>query len=113
MQTEMTDSANPSARQDESAVAASSSAKAATAGGVGAAILGTLAKLTPLKWLFMLLPVIAVLPAAFLQWVLLQMDLRNFRDHEGFRARLFRDSSRRWFLRARQSGQGKLCRRQV
>ena len=34
------------------AVLASSSAKAATAGGIGAAIFGTLAKFTPFKWLF-------------------------------------------------------------
>ena len=78
-------------------VLASSSAKAATAGGLGATILGTLAKFTPFKWLFtffaflpLLLPVVMILPALFFQRWQRRDEQRNYRDAKGFRAGLHR-----------------------
>ena len=75
-------------------VLASSSAKA-TAGGVGATILGTLAKFTPFKWLFtfiplVIIPLIMVLPVLMwpaAQWLVRDAQ-RNYRDPKGFRASL-------------------------
>jgi RNA polymerase sigma-70 factor, ECF subfamily len=78
-------------------VLATSSAKAATAGGIGAAIFGTLAKFTPFKWLFaffafipLLLPVVMILPALFFQRWQRRDERRNYRDQKGFRANLHR-----------------------
>ena len=78
-------------------VLASSSAKAVTAGGIGAAIFGTLAKFTPFKWLFtlfafipLILPVIMILPGLFFQRWQRRDEQRNFRDPNGFRASLHR-----------------------
>ncbi len=78
-------------------VLASSSAKAATAGGIGATILGTLAKGTPFKWLFiflawlpLMLPAIMILPGLFFQRWQRRDEQRNFRDPKGFRASLHR-----------------------
>jgi RNA polymerase sigma factor (sigma-70 family) len=79
-------------------VLASSSAKAATAGGAGAAVLGALAKFGPVKWVFGLIPFTLLLPATLVNWLMMQEKLHNFRDQEGFRARLFRDSIRWWVL---------------
>ncbi|MEI8291568.1 MAG: sigma-70 family RNA polymerase sigma factor [Verrucomicrobiota bacterium] len=76
-------------------VLASSSAKAATAGSIGVTILGTLAKFTPFKWLFLFLawlplflPAIMILPGLFLQRWQRRDEQRNFRDQKGFRANL-------------------------
>jgi len=79
------------------AVLASSSAKA-TAGGVGATILGALAKFWPFKWLFtfvpLLLPLIMILPvmilpaAMFFHGWRMEDEKRNYRDAKGFRASL-------------------------
>ena len=77
-------------------VLASSSAKAATAGGAGATVLGALAKYGPVKWAFGYIPFI--LPAVLFNWLLMREELQNFRDKEGFRARLFRESARWWIL---------------
>lgn len=79
-------------------VLASSSAKAATAGGVGATILGALAKFGPVKWLFGFIPFTFLLPAILLNWLFVRAERKNFRDAKGFRARLFRESSRWWIL---------------
>lgn len=80
------------------AVLASSSAKA-TAGGVGATILGTLAKFTPFKWFFTFIPWVIIpllffslimqLPAALLfhGWRL-ENEQQNYRDPKGFRTSL-------------------------
>ena len=77
-------------------VLASSSAKA-TAGGVGATILGTLAKFTPFKWLstfilLVIIPLIMISPV--LMWPVAQWSMRdtqrNYRDPKGFRASLHR-----------------------
>ena len=72
-------------------VLASSSAKAATVGGSGAAFLGALAKLSPFKWL---LPfsavVIGVLPGMAFSSLVAKAEQRNFRDPEGFRAQMSR-----------------------
>lgn len=77
-------------------VLASSSAKAATAGGGGAAILGTLAKLSPLK---LLLPfsaaVVGVLPGMAFTALAGKAEQHNFRDPEGFRAQASRAMHRR------------------
>ncbi len=84
-------------------VLASSTAKAATAGGAGAGILGVLAKFTPFKWLFMflplLLPIIIMLPSYWMQQRRLRDELKNYRDAGGFRARLHQQSSRKFVLR--------------
>ena len=77
-------------------VLAASSAKAATAGGAGATVLGVLAKYGPVKWVLGFAPFILV--AAIFHWLLMREELQNFRDKEGFRARLFRESSRWWIL---------------
>jgi len=82
-------------------VLASSSAKAATAGGIGATILGTLAKFTPLKWLFMfapmIMPAIILLPGFFMQRWRLREELKNYRDPDGFRAKLHQQFGRKLF----------------
>jgi RNA polymerase sigma-70 factor (ECF subfamily) len=84
-------------------VLASSTAKAATAGGAGAGILGVLAKFTPFKWLFMflplLLPIIIMLPGYWMQQRRLRDELKNYRDTGGFRARLHQQSSKKFVLR--------------
>jgi RNA polymerase sigma factor (sigma-70 family) len=77
-------------------VLASSSAKAAT-GGVGAAVAGVLAKIGFTKWLLpfaSFFQFIIFLPMLALSWLFVRMELKNFRDQKGFRARLFRESSR-------------------
>ena len=74
-------------------VMGSSSAKAATAGGLGAAISGILAKIGLTKWLLplgSLFSFIALLPVLGVSWLMARLELSNFRDQEGFRARLFR-----------------------
>ncbi len=82
-------------------VLASSSAKAATASGASAAVAGALAKLGFTKWL---LPFAAFfsfvffLPMLLVSWMLARMELRNFRDQQGFRARLFRAEVKRRLL---------------
>jgi len=79
------------------AVMASSSAKVATAGGTGAAILSALAKFAPFKWLFsfipwVIIPLIMILPVTM--WpaarLLVRDAQRNYRDPKGFRASLHR-----------------------
>lgn len=75
-------------------VLASSSAKTATAGGIGATIFGTLVKLAPVKWVVSSFALLFFLPFVLFQWVLMRMELANFRDQKGFRARLFRENLR-------------------
>ncbi len=75
------------------AVLASASSKAATAGGAGAAIATFLAKLGFSKWLLpfaSFFSFIFFLPMLLFGWLYSRMELRNFRDRDGFRARLFR-----------------------
>ena len=77
-------------------VLASSSAKAAT-GGVGAAVASVLAKIGFTKWLLpfaSFFQFIIFLPMLAISWLLVRMELKNFRDQKGFRARLFRENSR-------------------
>jgi len=71
-------------------VLASSSAKAATVGGVGAAVTGTLSKFGFLKWLAGASMNLIMLPAFGLSWLFMRLDLQNFRERDGFRAKLFR-----------------------
>jgi len=81
------------------AVLASSSAKV-TAGGVGATILGALAKFTPFNWLFtfvpLLLPLLMIIPVMvwpaglFFHGWRMENEQRNYRDPKGFRASLHR-----------------------
>ncbi len=77
-------------------VLAASSAKAATAGGVGAAVTGALSKLGFLKWLASASFNLFLLPAFALSWLFMRLDLRNFRDRDGFRARLFQQNT--WLI---------------
>jgi RNA polymerase sigma-70 factor (ECF subfamily) len=82
-------------------VLASSSAKAATAGGAGAAVAAALAKLGLTKWLFpfaWLLSCVFVLPMLLVSWRLARLELDNFRDSSGFRARLYGAQSNRRIL---------------
>lgn len=82
-------------------VLASSSAKAATAGGVGATILGTLTKLAPIKWVFAIFPLLFALPVVLVSWLMLRAELANYRDAKGFRVRMFREDNLRrlvWML---------------
>ncbi|MDQ6630207.1 MAG: RNA polymerase sigma factor, partial [Verrucomicrobiota bacterium] len=76
-------------------VLASSSAKAATASGVGVMIFGTLAKFTPFKWLFaffafipLVFPLVMILPGLFFHRWRMRDEQQNYRDAKGFRARL-------------------------
>ena len=74
-------------------VLASSSAKAATAG--GAVITGALAKIGLAKWLLplgSLFSFIIFLPNLLVGSLVVRLELKNFRDQDGFRARLFRAS---------------------
>jgi RNA polymerase sigma-70 factor (ECF subfamily) len=80
------------------AVLGSSSAKAATAGGVGTAVLGALAKFTPFKFLFLFLPFVTMLPGVWFSWLVWREQSRNYRDQEGFRARLFKTGMGRKFI---------------
>ncbi|SRR6266571_6716773 len=83
------------------AVLASASAKAA-AGGAGAAGASVLAKIGFTKWLLpftSFFSLIIFLPVLALSWLLVRMELKNFRDQKGFRARLFRERSRWWIPR--------------
>lgn len=79
-------------------LASSSSAKAAAVSGVGAAITGALAKFTPLKWVFPFFSLIGVLPILFFSWLFTRLELVNFRDQDGFRARIFRETVSRQIL---------------
>lgn len=76
-------------------VLTSASAKAATAGGLGATILGTLAKFTPFKWAFVFFPFLFALPTLLFSWLMLRAEAKNFRDAKGFRVRIFREDSLR------------------
>ena len=78
-------------------VLATSSAKAAMAGGIGATLWGALIKLAPIKWALSIFPLLLFLPFVLLQWVFMRAELNNFRDATGFRARLFRQNSR-WLI---------------
>jgi RNA polymerase sigma factor (sigma-70 family) len=77
-------------------VLASSSAKAATAGSAGAAITGALSKFGFLKWLAGASANLFMLPGLVLNWLFMRMDLGNFREQDGFRAKLFRRNT--WFI---------------
>ncbi len=83
-------------------ILASGPVKAAAAGGTGAALLGGLAKFTPLKWLFffipLCIPLISVLPGIFFYGWKARDDQKNFRDPTGFRARLHREAGRGWLI---------------
>lgn len=80
-------------------VLTSSSAKAVTG---GTTVLATLAKFTPLKWLFVVfpivLPAITILPAMLVHRWRMNQERKNFRDQAGFRARLYGKFDRRFFI---------------
>jgi RNA polymerase sigma factor (sigma-70 family) len=79
-------------------VLAASSAKAATG---GAAILGTLVKLAPFKWLLPFFAAgIGMLPTMAMSTAAARAERRNYRDPEGFRARMSQAIHRRilWVL---------------
>jgi RNA polymerase sigma-70 factor (ECF subfamily) len=67
-------------------VLGSSSAKAATA---GATALGALAKFAPFTFVLSFLPFLFMLPGFLVAWLAAREDASNYRDQEGFRARLF------------------------
>jgi RNA polymerase sigma-70 factor (ECF subfamily) len=76
-------------------VLASSSAKAATAGGtvavgVGAKILSVVGKTFLFSWFLPLISLIGVLPSLGFAWLFGRMERRNFRDSAGFRPQLHR-----------------------
>ncbi len=77
-------------------VLASSSAKAATGGGVGTAVTGALTKLGFLKWLAGASVNFFFFPAFVLNWLFMRLDLTNFRDRDGFRAKLFQQNT--WLI---------------
>jgi RNA polymerase sigma factor (sigma-70 family) len=78
------------------AVLTASSAKAATTGSLGAAVTGALSKFGFLKWLASASLNLFLLPAFALNWLVMRLDWENFRDREGFRARLFRQNT--WLI---------------
>lgn len=76
-------------------VLASSSAKAATAGGTvafgaSAKILPALGKSAVFAWLVPLISLLAHLPGMALAWFVSRKEQKNFRDADGFRPRLYR-----------------------
>ena len=76
-------------------VLASSSAKAATAGGtvavgVGAKILSVMGKTFLFSWLVPLISLVAMLPSLGFAWFIGRMEQRNFREADGFRPQLHR-----------------------
>lgn len=71
-------------------VLTSASAKAATAGGVGATALGALTKLAPFKWCLALFPFLFALPMILASWLAYRAELANFRDKQGFRVKMYR-----------------------
>jgi len=71
-------------------VLASSSAKAATASGIGATVFGAITKLTPFKWCFAFFPFLFALPMVLVSWLMYRAEIANFRDAQGFRVRMFR-----------------------
>ena len=77
-------------------VLASSSAKAATASGAGAVVTGALSKLGFLKWMAGAFANLFILPGLAMSWFFMRLDLHNFRDRDGFRARLFRQNT--WLI---------------
>jgi RNA polymerase sigma-70 factor (ECF subfamily) len=79
-------------------VLTSSSAKAATAGGVGATVLSALAKFSPLKWFFAFIPLVTILPGLIFNWWFMRAERRNYRDSGGFRATLHRQFYQRALL---------------
>ena len=74
------------------AVLVSSSAKAATA---GATVFGALAKFAPFKFLFSFFPFLFMLPGVLFSWLAMREEASNYREQEGFRARLFQASVKR------------------
>jgi RNA polymerase sigma-70 factor (ECF subfamily) len=73
-------------------VLASSSAKAATAGGAGATVLGAITKLAPFKWWGAFFPLLFALPMILAGWLGYRAELANFRDKQGFRVKMYRAS---------------------
>ena len=78
------------------AVLVSSSAKAATAGGTlaagaGGKVLATLGKTFIFSWLVPLFSLIGALPGVGFAWWLGGVERRNYREPDGFRARMHRD----------------------
>ncbi len=81
-------------------ILAGSTAKAATLG-AGATLTGALAKVLPIGWLAGALAWLPLAPTVFLAWLHNRNEARNFRDPDGFRARLFRTGVRArllWFV---------------
>ncbi|KAB2653768.1 MAG: sigma-70 family RNA polymerase sigma factor [Verrucomicrobia bacterium] len=75
-------------------VFASSSAKAATAGGsiiasIGAKTFGSVAKVGLFSWFFPLISVIGSLPGILFAWRFSKLEHRNFLDQDGFRPQLY------------------------
>jgi hypothetical protein len=62
------------------------------------AVMGTLAKFAPLKWIFPFFSMIFFLPTIFFVWLITRAELRNYREAKGFRARLFQERTRRQLL---------------
>ncbi len=80
----------------------SSSAKAAAAGvaaggGVGAKVLAVLGKTFVFSWLVPFFSVIGALPGVGFAWWVGRLERRNYRETDGFRARLHRDFYRSFF----------------
>ena len=76
-------------------VLASSSAKAGgtVAAGAGAKILSALGKTFLLSWTLPLLSLVTMLPSLGFGWLVMRNDRRNFRETDGFRPKLHRQSS--------------------
>lgn len=76
-------------------VLASSSAKAATAGGsiivsIGSKTLGGIAKTGLFAWFFPFISILGSLPGIAFGWWFSKLERRNFRDQAGFRVQLYR-----------------------
>ncbi len=74
------------------ATISSSAMSTAIGAGAGIKLLGVIGKFVPIKILA------TILPATFINWLSLRLDLGNFREPDGFRARLFRQNSRWWMV---------------
>lgn len=72
------------------AILSSSTAKTTAGAGIGAKVLSSLAKTSLFSWFTPLISIIGVLPGLGLAWWLGNVERRNYREADGFRAHLHR-----------------------
>ena len=83
-------------------ITTTSSAKSAAGAGLGSTIMAMIGKILPFKMVALFTPFISMLPGLGMAWWMRRAEQHNYREPEGFRARLHRDFFRRmiWFIGA-------------